>query len=162
MWCGGASDCSDSPAYGYASVQSGRDIPGIDSAVLAASVNGGVAQLSSTANSPYAVAGGYPSSINQAGSMANALTQTSPDYPTPTALTVAQAFQGMVPGDAQPGYVLLPGLNWTADNLSFVKPLAGPACPVTNWLNSNPLLVIAGAFAVAYLAAQHGKRRRAA
>jgi len=185
MWCGGAGDDFDSPAYGSGAVQSARDQAGIDysamgmpsqTQLMAASTNGAVQPLTApqgpTSNTPYAISTGYPYSVQQTtgddlavlrpGTMANALTQTAPDYPTPTSLTVSQAFQGAVPGDAQPGYVPLPGLNWTANNLSFVQPPPNPgaACPVTSWANSNPWILIGAAFAVAYLASK-GKQRRA-
>lgn len=180
--CGGECDDFDSPAYGYAAAQSGRDQPGIDysamgmpsqTQLLAMSSGGAIQPLTqpSTANYPYAVDGGYPASVNGPSGIgalgattSNVLAQTSPDYPTPTALTVSQAFQSAVNGGgAQPGTVSLPMLNWAANNLSFVKPAAAPDCPVTNWVNTtNPLFLIGGVFAIVYLANMTAAKRRRA
>lgn len=159
----GEGDCSCTP-YGKGAV--GATLPGMGASAFvmpwgASSptlVNPLPPTSGPTANYPASWVGndGYPAAINTPGTVANTLAQTSPDYPTPTALTVAQAFQSAVPGaGAQPGVVSLPYLNWTANHTSFVKPAPGPSqtCPLTNWVNSNPLLLLAGAFAVAYLAA---------
>jgi hypothetical protein len=166
--CGDEGDCMCTP---YGNGARGAALPGIGSSMFvmpwgASSptlVNPSPPVGGPTANSPSSWAGndGYPAAINTPGTVANTLAQTSPDYPTPTALTVAQAFQSAVPGaGAQPGVVSLPYLNWTANNTSFVKPAPGPSqtCPLTNWVNSNPLMLLAGAFIVAYFAGRPARR----
>ena len=160
MWCGGAGDDFDSPAYGYSAAQSARDQPGIDytamgmpsqTQLLAASSDGTILPLTTPSSTtvPYA----QQTSVNQPGSMALTLANTRTDNPTPTALTVSQSFQSGVPGSAQPGVVnLYP--NETADWLGYVQSAPGPAqlCPVTNWFNTaNPWLLAGAAFAAVYL-----------
>lgn len=153
--------------------------------VLAVNTNGAVAPLTNPSGIAPDLSSGYPMGINagsptaganpsgwfaslfgpgnavtKPGTAANALAQTSPDYPSPMALTVAQAFSNDY-GDAQPGFVPLPKLNWTANNLSFVKRASiTPQCVAVGAMNAHPLLLIGGAFALFYLLNQ--KKGRAA
>lgn len=103
--------------------------------------------------------GGQGAAVNTPGTTANALTQTSPDYPTPTALTVAHAFSNDS-GGAQPGVLAL-SPNMTADSLSFVRtPAPSQSCQFVSVLNSNPILFIGGAFLLVYLANYQSKKGR--
>ena len=105
---------------------------------------------------PSAPFGTNPTAINVPGSMANTLAQTSPDYPSPMALTVAQSF-GNNYGDAQPGILPL-NPNATADNLSFVRPMNVTAgCAASQAISSHPVLLVAGAFALFYFLNQKSK-----
>lgn len=170
--CGGEDDCFGAAAHSgfqVAAMQSGANPMGMNPAqwqwTPPSSPTLQVGPMpppgAPTANNPMVWANnGYPTSLNRPGSAAGTIAQTSPDYPTPTALTIAQAFQGANPGDVQPGYVNMPNLNWTADNLSFVKPLPGAAqtCPAANAVNTNPLLFIVGVFAIAYFLGKPNRR----
>ena len=174
MWCGGAGDDFDSPAYGYCAVQSARDQAGIDYAamgmpsqtqLLAASTNGAITPLTTPVTTPYVIAGmgGLgQTTANQAGSTTRNLAKST-DQPTPTALTVSQSFQSGVPCHTQPGVVNLDP-NQTANGLSWTKgvPMPSDLCPVTNWVNTtNPWMLAGATFAIMYLANMHVQKTRA-
>ena len=79
------------------------------------------------------------------GTAASALVQTSPDYPSPTSLAVVHSFSNEWAG-AQPGVLPL-NPNWTANNLSFVKPLPqSPGCTFSQMIEGNPVVFIGGVF----------------
>ena len=159
--CGGAPDCFMSPHYGYAAAQSDRDQPGlVVNRSQLQGYDGGSMDISwrPPSQSSY---GGYfgMGALGAPGTTATALANTTPDGPNPTMQTVIDSFSNTV-GSAQPGVLQLDP-NTTANNLSFVQPQKQSLqCQIVSDINSNPLLVIGGTFALFWLLSQGGHKVR--
>lgn len=98
--------------------------------------------------------------INQPGTMANALARTTPDGVTPTGAAVVSAFSNNY-GGAQPGVLPLDP-NWVANNLSFVRPVEPSLeCQMNGAINSHPLIFIGGVFGLFWLLGAGGSKVRA-